>query len=1115
MLKSLLTFLLAFSVVLISLLNDEEVSVSKYYFEGEVSPKERDLYFERLISNPNTKEFPIENILASKNFVKKSVLKSSFKKKNGLLSNYQWKVRGPYQIGGRVRAFAYDIRDENRLLAAGASGGMWLSTNGGENWRKVTKPTDNHSVSCLVQDTRQGKEDTWYYGTGERIASKFRYGYGIYKSTDNGETWEICSGTSNNNQRGSWDNPFDFVFRIVVDPTASNVEDVLVVSTALGGIQRSSNGGETWTKVLGSNFGNASSAFSEVAVTSDGVFYATLSKYTNSGQYNAPLHGIYRSENGIDWTKINHDEYTQNYSRIVLGINPSNENEVYFFAITQEEGKQTFNHAGDELWHSLYKYTYLSDDGSFDGGEWTDLSMNLPKLELNRQQTNSQGGYNMVIKVHPDDPQTILIGDINVWRSTDGFTSNDNYAIIGGTCKEPDNSCDYHYRYPNHHSDVHEFLFSKSDSKVLYTGTDGGVHKTLDLFSEDVEWISLNNGFFTTQFYDIGIARSATNNFDVLGGMQDNGTLFTNVNESGHYWTDVLRGDGFNNEIANDGSFIITSKNSTPQPKINIWKSILDNNGRVEATRRIDPIGGRDFNWNTAFALDPNSNDNLYVAGGGILWRQNRLTEIELTDEKDSISFGWDSLTHTFVENYNWNSPRSGETITAVSVSKNPSNIVYYGTSQGRVYRINKANEGDPVPINLNVNGLPIAGNINCIAINPNDADDIIVVFSSYSTKSLYHSKDGGNSWEDISGTLEEYSDGSGGGPAVQWVDILPIGDDYLYFAGTSDGLFVTSILLGEYTPWQIEAIDIIGTSWVSSINSRQDDGFVAVGTYSQGVYDAIINTLPEKASKPSILTKSYIDVLDTLTISWSEVKEANVYNVELSENPDFEGEIIEFFTKENSIKLNDLGQGFKTYYARISSVNAGGYSEYSELIDITTYLSKPNTIYPLDSETEIPVNLEISWDEVESATEYRFQLNTFNVFTNPRIDTVINTNKIIVNLEPNRNYRWRVSAIKDDKQGLYSDVFLFKTSNVNSIGKADDYELYPNPSSNLLNIKLKDRNLTQSIKISVYNNNGKLVFKSNKYLDKIDVSKFEVGNYFLILENKNHKVYKKFIVNR
>ena len=46
----------------------------------------------------------------------------------------EWKQRGPYNVGGRTRALALDISNENTIFAGGVSGGMWRSTDGGANW---------------------------------------------------------------------------------------------------------------------------------------------------------------------------------------------------------------------------------------------------------------------------------------------------------------------------------------------------------------------------------------------------------------------------------------------------------------------------------------------------------------------------------------------------------------------------------------------------------------------------------------------------------------------------------------------------------------------------------------------------------------------------------------------------------------------------------------------------------------------------------------------------------------------------------------------------------------------------------------------------------------------
>lgn len=81
--------------------------------------------------------------------------------------SYTWEQRGPVNKGGRTRAVAIDVLDENIWLAAGVTGGIWRSVDAGENWEKVTNPLQMHSITSIAQDTRVGHENVWYAGTGE------------------------------------------------------------------------------------------------------------------------------------------------------------------------------------------------------------------------------------------------------------------------------------------------------------------------------------------------------------------------------------------------------------------------------------------------------------------------------------------------------------------------------------------------------------------------------------------------------------------------------------------------------------------------------------------------------------------------------------------------------------------------------------------------------------------------------------------------------------------------------------------------------------------------------------------------------------------------------------
>ena len=102
----------------------------------------------------------------------------------------------------------------------------------------------------------------------------------------------------------------------------------------------------------------------------------------------------------------------------------------------------------------------------------------------------------------------------------------------------------------------------------------------------------------------------------------------------------------------------------------------------------------------------------------------------------------------------------------SIETSTNPPNIVYLGTRNKYIYRIDNANVGDP---SLN-HHLPTGSTAYCsdIAINPLDADEIMVIYSNYSVYSVFHSTDGGASFEKVAGNLEQNPSGSGNGPRVE-----------------------------------------------------------------------------------------------------------------------------------------------------------------------------------------------------------------------------------------------------------------------------------------------------------------------------------------------------------
>jgi len=174
-----------------------------------------------LLKNPYTGKIP-DNIRNKElEFSKNIPLKktSRFLNKKAGANTFEWKNRGPYNVGGRTRALGLDIANPKTILAGGVSGGMWKSTNDGASWTLTTLPTQTYSVSSLVQDTRDGNTETWYYGTGEWRGNSvitqgdFYRGNGIYKSVNNGDSWVLLESTASNTPQ-VLDKDFDYVWNL-------------------------------------------------------------------------------------------------------------------------------------------------------------------------------------------------------------------------------------------------------------------------------------------------------------------------------------------------------------------------------------------------------------------------------------------------------------------------------------------------------------------------------------------------------------------------------------------------------------------------------------------------------------------------------------------------------------------------------------------------------------------------------------------------------------------------------------------------------------------------------------------------------------------------------------
>lgn len=727
----------------------------------------------------------------------------------------EWIARGPSNIGGRTRALAIDLDHPNVLVAGGITGGMWRSTDRGSTWNRTTLKGQMPSVTCIVQDPRSGHRNVWYHGTGEGRTNSTRFGNvgllgdGIYRSIDSARSWEPLLSTVTNTPQ-TLDGVFDLVWDIAIDPTAGGPG--IIYAAAAGRVMRSSDGGANWSVAVGD--GTNTLAFTAVTVTPTGVVYAAVAGGSQKG--------IWRSPNGTDWTNITPPTWPDSMRRIVLAVAPSNGNILYVFSETPGSGTIISGSYGFDEYYSLWKYRYASGDGTSNGGEWSDRSGNIPLLG-NAWNYNGLNSYAMLLKVHPLDTNIVYLGGTNLYRSDDGFATEGNVVWKGG-----------YGRYGNWgdvgelHPDQHALVFDPNSPSTLLSGSDGGLAEGVDGPRDSIYWTSLNNNYVTTQFYTVAIDQETSGSPLLLGGLQDNGTPIVTVDDPNVPWELIYGGDGSFCAVADSGRTIYVSSQGG-----NVRRIRSSAPGDYSDYALITPQSSSGYLFIAPFVLDPSDRRTMYFPAGIALWRNSNLDDIP-SENPGRTSINWRTIHQT----------TSNRSISAIGVStRSPQSRVYYGTTDGVVYRIDNARGTQPSAREVTGLNFPSGAYVNCIAVDPNNGDNALVVFTNYGIQSLYHTGDGGLSWTAVGGNLEENPDGSGRGPSCRWAAIgLHDGKRYI-FVGTTVGLFSTTELDGGNTTWMLEGDESIGYVRVDMITMRKSDGAVAVATWGNGMYTTTLPT--------------------------------------------------------------------------------------------------------------------------------------------------------------------------------------------------------------------------------------------------------------------------------
>jgi photosystem II stability/assembly factor-like uncharacterized protein len=368
-----------------------------------------------------------------------------------LFKDLRWRNIGPANIAGRVTDIEAVESNPAIVIVAAASGGMFKSTNAGATWTPIFERYGTGNMGDV--DIFQANPDIIYVGTGEpNVRNSAAWGDGVYKSVDGGKTFvnvgledthhisevlihpgnpdvvyvaaqghlwgynaergvfktidggktwrRLAGGLPNDNKTGASD--------MVMDPTNPNVLYVgmwerirrpynFESGGVNGGIFKTTNGGETWTKLTnGMPTGPTGKIGLAIYRKDPRILMASVEHGFNpprqvNGQPNPEYddmtkigHGLYRSEDGgASWTFVNRRNGRPFYYSHIY-IDPSNPNRVLHLddnAQVSEDGGRTFARQFEGIegdFHALWidprdsNRLYVGNDkgpsASYDGG---------------------------------------------------------------------------------------------------------------------------------------------------------------------------------------------------------------------------------------------------------------------------------------------------------------------------------------------------------------------------------------------------------------------------------------------------------------------------------------------------------------------------------------------------------------------------------------------------------------------------------------------------------------------------------------------------------------------------------------------------------------------------
>jgi photosystem II stability/assembly factor-like uncharacterized protein len=651
------------------------------------------------------------------------------------LNGLRFRSIGPASMSGRVVDMDVVERDPYTMYVAGATGGLWRTTDNGVTWSSIfDAPVHSIGDVALFQPNPQ----ILWVGTGERAnRQSVGWGDGIYKSMDGGKSW-VNVGLRSSMHIG----------RIQLHPTNPDIAFVAAQGSVWGaggerGLYRTTDGGKSWQRVL---YVDDETGATDVAMdwSDPEVLYAATYQRRRSAfgfDGGGPGSALWKStDGGTTWSRLSGNGLPAGeYGRIGIAVYRKNPRVL---VVSIEQGAR---YNASTAYITRKAGLYRSDDA---GGSWSFLSDWNPRPMYASQPT-----------IDPNDDRRIYM--LNAYSFSDDG---------GKTFTAPRTTT---------HGDDRFVWVNPANSRHVIKLDDGGIGISYDRGRTFLFVSSLP----LSQFYRVAVDNAMP--FNVYGGLQDNGcwkgpsASWTTSGVLNQHWSRLCGGDGFfvvpnpknARTVYSASQFLGLQKNDTLT-----WQSQDirpgDPEGHIAGRRNWETWGKpgasqrlgnamHPANWDSPIVVSVHDTNTIY-AGMQHLFR-SRDGGQSWTDLGD-MTTGVDRSTLPLMGRQPTENTLSLDDgvpyfpgITALAESPRLAGVLYVGTDDGR-FRVSRNGGASWTDVQENFPGLPKGAWFAGVDASRHADGTVYVVVDNHRSNDfanyVYKSTDFGKSFTRIDGAL-------------------------------------------------------------------------------------------------------------------------------------------------------------------------------------------------------------------------------------------------------------------------------------------------------------------------------------------------------------------------